>query len=127
MDNNEQRNAETEDRIKRYASAADWRAEGRRRFGPEQLKWRFVCPACGYVASTKEYKDAGAPDTAVAFSCVGRWSGARRLAFGKGSGPCDYAGGGLLRLNPVHVQEAGSVHQVFNFAEPTMESANEAD
>lgn len=39
----------------------EWSAEGRKRFGDDQMQWRFVCPACGHVASVQDYKDAGAP------------------------------------------------------------------
>lgn len=102
---------------------AEWMAEGLRRFGPDQLQWRFVCPVCGYVQSAKDYKDAGAPQPAVAFSCVGRWRKRARKAFDNEhgsikSGPCDYAGGGLFRLNPVTlVLEDGKESQLFAFAE----------
>jgi hypothetical protein len=91
---------------------AEWNAEGERLFGPDQLKWKFVCPACGHIASVQDWKDAGAKSEAAAFSCVGRWLAWCRDAFESGPGPCNYAGGGLFRLNPVHVGE----HQVFAFA-----------
>lgn len=97
----------------------EWTAEATRRFGPDPMGWRFVCPVCGHVASVRDWKDAGAPESAVAFSCVGRWSG------GKGSmmqkipeQPCDYAGGGLFRLNPVIVTRGEETHHVFAFANP---------
>jgi hypothetical protein len=53
---------------------------------------------------------------------VGRWTGAKREAFSDGQGPCNYAGGGLFKLNPVTVvmdpDEHGSrEHCVFEFAE----------
>ncbi len=95
----------------------EWLAEGERRFGPDKPAWRFVCPSCGYVASSREWKDAGAPEGAVAFSCVGRWTGSEQEAFAKGKGPCNYAGGGLIGLNPVHVESGGQVLPVFAFAE----------
>lgn len=105
-------------------SVSEWRAEGSRRFGDEMLQWQFVCPSCGHVATPQHWKDAGAPVTAVAFSCVGRWTGAKREAFSardKGqSGPCNYAGGGLFRINPVRVVgdgAAGNETYVFAFAD----------
>ena len=65
------------------------------RFGPDAMGWKFVCPACGHIQSARDYKTAGAPESAVAFSCVGRWLPKAREAFGgKGPGPCNYAGGG---------------------------------
>lgn len=91
----------------------EWLTEGYRRFGPDQMKWRFVCPSCGHVASVQDYKDAGAAVSVVAFSCIGRWMDHPRDAFGEGPGPCNYAGGGLIGINPVEVDG----HRYFEFAE----------
>ena len=105
----------------------DWEAEGVRRFGEDRMRWAFVCPICGHVATVRDYKDAGAPGGAVGFSCVGRWSREKRQAFGgvgageERPGPCDYAGGGLFMMNPLEV-EGG---RYFNFAEvPVGEASN---
>ena len=83
----------------------EWEAEGERRFGDNKLEWKFKCPACGHVISVLDYKKAGAPSGAIAFSCIGRYlKGQPREAFGeKEKGPCNYAGGGLVGLNPVEV------------------------
>ena len=98
---------------------AEWVAEGKRRFGPHTHKWQFVCPACGHVASVQDWQDADAPETAVAFSCVGRWTEAKRQAFGgDGPGPCNYAGGGLFAINPIAVEKDGKIHRVFDFSDP---------
>jgi hypothetical protein len=97
-------------------SADKWYEQGKRLFGPDMRDWKFVCPVCGYVAKAQEWIDAGAPQNAVGFSCIGRWAGAKREAFGgKGPGPCDYAGGGLFRLNPVKVYNSNTA--MFKFAE----------
>lgn len=100
----------------------EWNAEGERRFGPDKMKWRFVCPSCGHVASVEDWKNAGAPEGAVAFSCIGRYTGAGGENFGKlNGGPCNYAGGGLFKLNPVQVdggEEPGSEYKIFDFADP---------
>lgn len=105
-----------------------WRAEAVSRFGPDKMKWRFVCPSCSHVASVEDWKVAGASEGSVGFSCVGRYQsggpGDAALAAaafkGKG-GPCNYSGGGLFGLNPVHVDlgEGKSVH-MFAFADPTV-------
>jgi hypothetical protein len=97
-------------------TTAQWEAEGTRLFGPDKLAWRFVCPACKHVAAASDWRDAGAPEGAVAFSCVGRWTPNPRDAFTNDNtpGPCNYAGGGLFRLNPVPVED----HQLFAFAAP---------
>lgn len=99
---------------------ADWVAEATRRFGADQLQWRFVCPVCKHVATVMDYRDAGAPEGAVAFSCVGRWLEHRSEAWSDAPGPCNYAGGGLIGMNPVTVSlPDGQEHRVFAFAEPT--------
>jgi hypothetical protein len=108
---------------------ADWVAEAERLFGDDAMKWRFVCPVCNHVATVQDWKNAGAPEGAVAFSCVGRYAGLKRDAFGlnpqkvargelppaEGPGPCNYTGGGLFALNPVKVMHGGEVHTVFDF------------
>jgi hypothetical protein len=103
---------------RRTMTLDEWQTEGRKRFGDDEMQWKFKCPACGYVASVADYKAAKAGG-GVAFSCIGRWVGAAREAFGgKGRGPCNYAGGGLFGLNPVHVEKPdGTSLNVFEFAE----------
>lgn len=98
---------------------ADWQAEAVRRFGADPMGWKFVCPSCGHVASVKDWKDAGAPEGAVAFSCIGRYTGAGDdKTFRRAGGPCNYAGGGLFGLNPVQVEfDEGKVQAVFAFAD----------
>jgi hypothetical protein len=96
-----------------------WEAEAVRRFGLNRSRWRFVCPCCRHVASVRDWLEAGAPEGAVAFSCVGRWLPEPRDAFdGSGPGPCNYAGGGLIGLNPVSVWHDNEMHHLFAFAEP---------
>lgn len=97
-------------------SVEQWRAAAIELFGEDELLWRWKCPSCGHIASTQDYKNAGAPSTAVGFSCVGRWSGATQEAFADGPGPCSYAGGGLLRINPVTVMDGTVAHRMFEFA-----------
>jgi hypothetical protein len=100
----------------RTVSHAEWEAEAIRRFGADPLNWRFVCPSCGHVASVKDWKDSGAPQGAVAFSCVGRYGSHAKQIFDKTQGPCNYSGGGLFKLNPVTVVfEDGENMQTFEF------------
>jgi hypothetical protein len=100
----------------------EWKAEGERLFGADVLTWRFVCPVCHYECSVADYKAAGAPSSAAGFSCVGRWlpkDRVRESFGGAGTGPCDYAGGGFFRLNPVRVRmPEGDELQAFAFAMP---------
>lgn len=95
----------------------EWKADGARLFGADTSAWKFVCPSCGHVAAVKDWKDAKAPEGAVGFSCVGRYLGQDGdNTFKKKGGPCNYAGGGLFKLNPITViAEDGAEHQVFDF------------
>lgn len=95
----------------------DWRAEAKRRFGDDLDQWAFICPACKHVATIGDWKKAGAPQGTWAFSCVGRFLPKQRKAFEeKGAGPCNYAGGGLFKLNPVVVVSNGEECERFDFA-----------
>ena len=95
----------------------EWRAKAAELFGTDFMKWKFVCPVCRHVASVQDWKDAGAPEDAAAFSCIGRWAGVSpRVAKGDigpngipGEGPCNYAGGGLFKLNPVTVVDPDGI------------------
>lgn len=101
----------------REVTMEQWRAEGESLFGPDEMQWKFVCPICKHEQSAQDYKDAGAPESAVAFNCVGRYVDGSRSAFHgkvKGPGPCDYSGGGLFKVNPVHIEGRNSA--VFEFA-----------
>jgi hypothetical protein len=109
--------------MSRTVSLEDYFKECIDRFGHDRNNWRFVCPACGHVASVAEYKAVGADD-AIGYSCIGRWTGAKRDAFGKGPGPCNYAGGGLIRINPVRVVLEDDAVFMFELArsEPPMKT-----
>lgn len=98
----------------------EWRVEAIRRFGDDEMQWRFKCPSCGHVASTEDYQAAGAKSSHVGFSCIGRFLPKCNEAFsGEGSGPCNYAGGGLIGINPVAVDNGeGKTVRMFEFAEP---------
>ena len=101
--------------VRQFKSIEDWRAEAELRFGADPLSWRFVCPVCKHEASVADWKAVGASEGEVAFSCVGRHQMNARKAFEEtGKGPCNYAGGGLFRLNPISI--TGREHIVFDFA-----------
>jgi hypothetical protein len=106
----------------RTLSHAAWMDEGRALYGNDAMKWKFVCPVCKFVQTAEDYKAAGAPQGAIGISCVGRWRARARGAFEEGGpGPCNYAGYGLFRLNPVKVVSVTPSetieHWVFAFAE----------
>jgi len=92
----------------------EWLKEGERLFGKNMMLWKFICPSCHRVISVQEYKDAGAPTGAIGFSCIGRYDGHGDVdAFGGEGKGCNYAGGGLICINPIKVGDINA----FAFAE----------
>ena len=111
---------------KKRMTKTEWESEGERRFGKDRNNWRFVCPSCGHIATVKDYEDAGAPEGTIAFSCIGRFLSKCNDAFQKGKSPCNYAGGGLFRINPVIVVDGNDEYNLFDFADNVTEvSASE--
>lgn len=99
--------------MKEFKTNTEWMKEGERLFGKDMMQWRFICPSCGRIITVQEYKNAGAPTGAVAFSCIGRYDGHDNVdAFGREGKGCNYAGGGLIGINPVKV---GDIY-AFDFA-----------
>ncbi len=43
----------------------------------------FKCPLCGHVATVKEWKDAGADEGEIGFSCIGSCIGAKEFIWKK--------------------------------------------
>ena len=101
---------------------AAWHNEAIKRFGPDESKWRFVCPLCGHVAAVEDYrkhKDKGAQPHSAYQECIGRYEGAGGLLEDKVPCPCDYAGYGLIRLSPIIVTlPDGKTTESFAIAEP---------
>ena len=90
-----------------------WIKEGTMKFGENTNNWKFVCPSCGMISQSSDWKN----EAQIAFSCVGRQAQDPGEIFSK-TQPCNYAGGGLFRLNPVHVKlENGNIRETFEFAE----------
>ena len=93
----------------------EWLNEGNRLFGDNELDWKFVCPACGIVTMVREWITVGEPNMA-AFSCIGRAMANCTDAFSNDGGPCNYAGGGLIGLNPVKIKLVnGVIAERFDF------------
>lgn len=98
--------------------SSEWLEKGYELFGKDKMNWKFVCPSCGHVAKASDWKDAGAPEGSVAFSCVGRWISNCKNGMGAKKGPCNYAGGGLFGLNKVKIIDDNyNIHALFEFAE----------
>lgn len=112
----------------RRVPLADWHAEGARLFGEDRMAWRFRCPSCNHVALVSDWKAADAPEGAVAFSCIGRYTGsaaaAAEAAFKRNGGPCNYTSGGFFCINKLFVvTEDGKESPAFEFA-PIEEQPN---
>ena len=113
----------------------EWAAEAVRRFGPNAKDWKFVCPVCGYVQSMRDFEtqtdlSLEEIERVIGFSCIGRWmehldESAEKSCFERdrvvAGGPCNYAGGGLFKLNPMRIEKDDEVHQLFAFAEATLQ------
>jgi hypothetical protein len=88
----------------------EYQEEAERRFGNNKMNWAFICPVCKHIATVTDYKEAGAPEEAVGFSCIGRWTESKSAFNDPDCSPCDYTGGGLFRLNPVIITGAKSTY-----------------
>jgi hypothetical protein len=98
--------------------------------GEEHLA--FKCPMCGTIQSAHDLIRVGAGTTFdevsryVAFSCVGRWTGAgspRRKPDGK---PCNWTLGGLFQTHKLEVVTwDGRRHPRFELATPEEAQAHE--
>lgn len=106
----------------------DWHALATEKFGKDARHWKFVCPVCKTEQTAQDFMNAGVAEddakSSIAVECIGRWlpKSDSQKAFGdkkrKKGVPCDYAGYGLLKLNPVPVEfEDGTVFNAFDFAE----------
>jgi hypothetical protein len=115
---------------KRRVTIEEWHREARSLFGDDPNAWKFICPSCGFVQTRRDFLAYGVPerdvDRRLAFSCIGRTildacPTADVVDFmdpHRGFG-CNYAGGGLFRINPVEVvydPKQAEVHTVFEFA-----------
>lgn len=99
---------------------SEWYDQAEKRYGKNASAWRFRCPVCKTPQSVNEFPVLREHTDMIAFSCVGRLLPKKRDALSKqkGRGPCNYAGGGLFRLNPIHIRfDDGTIHTAFDFAD----------
>jgi hypothetical protein len=94
----------------RTLTQAELVAEAAERFGADPLKWAFLCPRCGDVATGQDFSEALAANPrkhrtgqeviasdVVGQECIGRTLGALVKGQGKYSGRgCDWAAYGLF-------------------------------
>lgn len=95
--------------------------EMERRFGPDPLKWAFVCPSCEDVATAQDFKDAGADPNRVGQECLGRWLGVLKREQPKGGYQgrgCDWSANGLFRGPMFIIMPDGKESPAFRIAEP---------
>ena len=94
----------------------------------------FRCPVCGTLQSARDLIAAGAGEAFddvekfLAFSCVGRWTGAgpHRKDAPPGKG-CDWTLGGLFQLHKLEVvTDDGEAHPRFEPAPPKEAAAHVA-
>ena len=111
-----------DDKIIRYESKEAWEAEGRRRFGNDFMKWRFVCPMCGHIASVEEFKAVGASSPNDAFQCcLGRFTGKGAPKEGDSSG-CNWTVNGLFKVGGASVVHNGNEILIFDYAPVSKEN-----
>lgn len=84
----------------------------------------FICPMCKHHQTGQDLIDAGAGSNMneieryLAFSCVGRWTGAGQFDESAG-GPCDWTLGGLFSIHKlVVVDPDGKEFPRFEVAPP---------
>lgn len=105
----------------------EWNNKGNEIFGTKNRNlWKFKCPACGFVQSFEDFIKAGATEDEslgmIGFSCIGRVMEEKGQFLGDKKQPCNYAGGGLIGLNPITIiTPDGKKHNYFDFAEPNSE------
>lgn len=103
---------------KRTVTLEEYLTEAEKLFGPDKKQWKFICPGCGHIASVHDYENAGAPEGAIGFSCIGRFlNHCRDWLSGSGPGPCNYTQGGLFGISPVKVViDDEKNYYIFEFA-----------
>jgi hypothetical protein len=97
----------------------EWKQEGIKRYGEDKRNWKFKCPNCGHVQTFNDFlKEGCSEDDAqgmIGFSCIGRiMKECKGELFNKKS-PCNYAGGGLFRLNPIMIVRDCLEMEYFDF------------
>jgi hypothetical protein len=102
-------------------SYEDWEKEGIKRYGEDKKEWRFKYPNCSFVQTFNNFLKQGATKEdaqgMIGFSCIGRIMQNCKGELGNKIAPCNYAGGGLFRFNPIIITENGKEQGYFDFAD----------
>lgn len=117
---------------KRPTPVSEWLNEGKRRYGPDPLDWKFMCPICGRVYTAREHQEAGSSGPNSAYQeCIGRYLGAGSYSKGKGNtNGCNWCAYGLFGTagkGRLIEDQDGSVVEVFCFADEEGGSDHETD
>lgn len=100
-------------------SYEEWEAEGEKRYGKDKKVWKFKCPNCKFVQTFNDFlKEGATKDEAsgmIGFSCIGRVIKGCKGELGNKTAPCNYAGGGLFRFNPITITHDGQEQTYFDF------------
>jgi len=105
---------------------SEWLDKAKRLYGKNAGDWKFKCPVCQTVQTAQDFVRAGLSkeeaSTSIAQECIGRHLQNKEKAFGekkrKKGVPCDYAGYGLFKLNPVEIiMDDGTKYNAFDFAD----------
>lgn len=110
---------------KETVSLGEWKEKGMALFGKDEKKWIFICPICETKQSIQDFLDYGISEEiarkTIGISCIGRNISNSQIAIGRSTPvvkgkPCNYAGYGLFKLNPIHIKtEDGYIVSLFNF------------
>ena len=104
-------------------SYEEWEKIGTQLYGSDKKEWKFKCPSCGFVQTFNDFLKAGATKEdaqgMIGFSCIGRVMEDKGEFLGKKKKgkPCNYAGGGLFRINPLIIVSEGKEQGYFDFAD----------
>lgn len=97
----------------------EWLADGEKLFGKNKLAWKFVCPACGHVASIGDFKELDADGNDAYQKCIGRINGKGTSNQTDNGDGCNWAAYGLFGTagkGRTVISENGKEVDVFDFA-----------
>lgn len=113
--------------MKKY-TYSEWLQEGRKRFGEDIKKWKFVCPACGHIQSVSDFVSLGLDPNNAFQECIGRHNGNAKPAHEHSVDGCDWCSYGLfgtLGKGIIVITEDGKQMEVFDFAQAESEEDND--
>lgn len=98
-----------------------WREEAVRLFGKDWMKWRFVCPACGHIATPGDFLALGKDPNDASRNCIGRANGKGRTPDINEPAPdgcnwCAYGLFGTMDKGRRIFTEEGNNIEIFDFA-----------